>query len=668
MRDRARDYLVTHISNSICKQLDTLLLSFATMSEHVRPENSGPAESGNSLHSPSESTLHNRDDSHSTQSSNGGWSSGNNHDENANDTNTQQSAQHDHVVQTGNHSDPQPESLSGDYSNHTESGGSRSQESSPVSGEANGPSSSGTDRPDSSNSSLNEHRHDFAFHQLIDAMFRGFPGASRAENGNSEGLDSVNAPDSDTTNQLTGASINFPGAPALESPSENAGAIVITVNYMFIEGGDNVNPGRTGSLVVTLPNNAANREPRIILQFISLATRMAYNALVTNAPKVHPGVTLEKFNSFAIKNASELADSRCLICFEEYEQIEPPKPEPKVEPKDEVVAAKKRKLGLDTHCVSALSSTERLDVDRSSVGTGSLSSDISGASTRPSPTSINTNTGTNVTNTGNNTGTNTDTNSDATASIDTNTETSTDTEEPQQKYLCEHNEEYKHVPLQMPCGHVFGQSCLSHWLKENTSCPLCRVSVGENRPRPQVAPISYIRFGGIGSDESVETSGLEPPVAVSPPPSRDPPPPPLLPPRQRRARNSGVSPVIDNILNYFGRARRQREQDGTTSPLFASGVASRRTPTGVHTVTSDSDATDPLTESLFANLASLTGDSGSSGPVGGSGGSNAPSNSGDSSNTRSSLSESSGSAIGTSEHFLEDSDSSAGAGDSRNGQ
>ncbi|OLL26646.1 putative RING finger protein, partial [Neolecta irregularis DAH-3] len=32
-------------------------------------------------------------------------------------------------------------------------------------------------------------------------------------------------------------------------------------------------------------------------------------------------------------------------------------------------------------------------------------------------------------------------------------------------------------PLQLPCGHVFGNHCLTHWLKESPACPLCRFEI-----------------------------------------------------------------------------------------------------------------------------------------------------------------------------------------------
>lgn len=42
-------------------------------------------------------------------------------------------------------------------------------------------------------------------------------------------------------------------------------------------------------------------------------------------------------------------------------------------------------------------------------------------------------------------------------------------------------EESEHVPVKMPCGHIFGRSCLLEWLKSNISCPLCRSEV-ESQP------------------------------------------------------------------------------------------------------------------------------------------------------------------------------------------
>lgn len=36
---------------------------------------------------------------------------------------------------------------------------------------------------------------------------------------------------------------------------------------------------------------------------------------------------------------------------------------------------------------------------------------------------------------------------------------------------------YKHSPVKLPCGHVFGRQCISHWTKEHNSCPICRADI-----------------------------------------------------------------------------------------------------------------------------------------------------------------------------------------------
>lgn len=355
----------------------------------------------------------------------------------------------------------------------------------------------------------------------------------------------------------------------LPGSAGDAGAIVITVNYMFMDGGNIANPGRSGSLVVTLPNNATNREPRIILQFILLATRMAYLALVSNALKPKTGVSLDKFNTFALKELGAGSDQVCSICFDQYDPLAVP----------EIIAdlerpTKKRKVSPPPE-----------------LGAAAAVAATTATASEPQP-----------------------------AQPDA---------EPETKYLCDHDEEFDHCAMEMPCGHVFGRSCLAHWLKESTSCPLCRLSVADaDAPLPRVVPVTYIRFGGTdrpAGDASTEERDAAPSDEPSTNPSllhratllifnsanRTAPeaPPPPLPERQNAdatPRNPSSSPVIDSILNYFQRARARRQRQGGDSPLFASGVSSRRTANGVETVTSDGN---PLSDA-FEHLTSLTGDFG----------------------------------------------------------
>lgn len=41
-------------------------------------------------------------------------------------------------------------------------------------------------------------------------------------------------------------------------------------------------------------------------------------------------------------------------------------------------------------------------------------------------------------------------------------------------------------PLEMPCGHIFGATCLKAWLYQSPTCPLCRVEVESYTEEPQL--------------------------------------------------------------------------------------------------------------------------------------------------------------------------------------
>jgi len=36
---------------------------------------------------------------------------------------------------------------------------------------------------------------------------------------------------------------------------------------------------------------------------------------------------------------------------------------------------------------------------------------------------------------------------------------------------------------ELPCGHAFDKACLTKWLKEHDSCPVCRAKLDQDRPR-----------------------------------------------------------------------------------------------------------------------------------------------------------------------------------------
>lgn len=402
------------------------------------------------------------------------------------------------------------------------------------------------------------------FDQLLDSVMD-IP-HSRDANTASDG--SEYRPSTSSETDLGPASITSAG-----SAADSSSAIVITVNYMFMDVANDPNPGRTGSLVVTLPNNAANREPRIILQFISLATRMAYSALV-NSPKRKPGISVEKFESFSRLNPEDASSETCSICYEPYENL------------GDAVVTKRRKLSPEVHTPTETTSSERSEEPEINPEI------VSGA------------------------------------------ERTSQHEHEHKPFLCDHREEYDHSALELPCSHVFGRSCIAHWLKENANCPLCRLSVGdvESNTATTHAPISYIRFGGLDDDASSNNAETGPDsdgistervqntlgsesrrpgflrratlVIFNAAGRADNPPAPTDAENAQRdtasrTNNSRIRPMTRNFQNFLRRSRRLRESDLTgASSLFTSGVASRRTPNGVRTHASDSSSLGDFFDSL----------------------------------------------------------------------
>ncbi|CAG8553991.1 7654_t:CDS:2 [Diversispora eburnea] len=67
------------------------------------------------------------------------------------------------------------------------------------------------------------------------------------------------------------------------------------------------------------------------------------------------------------------------------------------------------------------------------------------------------------------------------------------------------------VVREMPCKHMFCESCLFKWLKQNVTCPLCRIEIesgDEQQKIPQTPPVS--------------SSPLQTPISSSSPPSFSP--------------------------------------------------------------------------------------------------------------------------------------------------
>lgn len=57
----------------------------------------------------------------------------------------------------------------------------------------------------------------------------------------------------------------------------------------------------------------------------------------------------------------------------------------------------------------------------------------------------------------------------------------------------EQNPEYLHSPVKIPCGHIFGRSCLYEWTRLENSCPLCRKKLPSRLKKKSKGKITKIQ-------------------------------------------------------------------------------------------------------------------------------------------------------------------------------
>lgn len=303
----------------------------------------------------------------------------------------------------------------------------------------------------------------FSAHLLDLLISQGLAGLRRAENrelpnasasANAESISGASNSSGSQSNpvEATSASTLDPQGsvplPANDNTvvGEEIGAIIITINYAFAN--ENFpNPSRTGSLTISVPNTTSNRNPQTIHDFVSLATRIAYDELFPAAGKT--GITEEKFESLEKVPMDQLSDRSCSICFEPYDGVE-------ALAMDESISLKRRKLTPDQFNVTHSGFESREDV-------GDIRSETVERAAQAT-----------ITSTG--------------SSLSPSRSSSRRRSGP--VYLCDQDKEFSHEAIKFPCGHLFGKSCLAHWLKVATTCPLCRFDIftPEEPIQPQRPP------------------------------------------------------------------------------------------------------------------------------------------------------------------------------------
>jgi len=234
--------------------------------------------------------------------------------------------------------------------------------------------------------------------------------------------------------------------PASDAHTETSRNIILTVNYIYgqtpvnnqrggnaqaagNEPNNDSQNGITGSLILHVPSiNESNDDNLQVL--VRLATIIALRTISTSIKKAS-GVPDKVFESFKVCKLEELAeeDRKCPICYDAY--IEPAEAE-----KDDSVKEKDAEDSIN-------SNGKRLRKDVKESQKKRRKNNADGQS------------------------------SSYTSFLD-NKESSKESSPAEE-------DKYVHVPVKMPCGHVFGRTCLHEWLKTNNSCPLCRDKIKHTR-------------------------------------------------------------------------------------------------------------------------------------------------------------------------------------------
>ncbi|SCV04518.1 LAMI_0H16776g1_1 [Lachancea mirantina] len=196
-------------------------------------------------------------------------------------------------------------------------------------------------------------------------------------------------------------------------------------------------------------------------EVIALAAEVAMNRLTRRLGRMR-GISKEAFDALPVLKASQMKDEVCSICYDSFEE-EMSSSEDKVENDDDDEGVMKRAREEDEEA--------GLTVKRSRSEPAQESIETMSSEQRP---------------------------------IDTTSADNQDTNHiAREAKKLTTAPEYKHSPLQLSCGHIFGRDCIRQWTKEHNSCPICRSPIvgqeGLNRDVGEEDAETGISFDRIGA-------------------------------------------------------------------------------------------------------------------------------------------------------------------------
>ncbi|GMG20905.1 unnamed protein product [Ambrosiozyma monospora] len=273
------------------------------------------------------------------------------------------------------------------------------------------------------------------------------PAPDDSTNTNTTSTSSSNLTDAPTTTATSStiAPVNGNNQNSQSRPAQaDHRNIILTVNYMFGEDDNNVlgTQNSSGSLVLHVPSIHERNDANVQV-LIRLATTIALRTVSVYLQR-SKGVSDEDFAKLEIKHIDDLleADRQCAICYDCYESFT----EEKVVDVDEGSTNGNGKRKRD-------STDDKDGAEGPSLKVGKTGEDGTPVATDTESSS-----------------------SDNQSQIQPKTTT-------KPKKTIKEQTISLHIPVVMPCGHIFGRSCLREWLKTHSSCPLCRnkiTSTGRN--------------------------------------------------------------------------------------------------------------------------------------------------------------------------------------------
>ncbi|CAR25135.1 ubiquitin-protein ligase SAN1 [Lachancea thermotolerans CBS 6340] len=224
--------------------------------------------------------------------------------------------------------------------------------------------------------------------------------------------------------------------------------IMVSIQYAFVSGlrlganggnpeegtGDGATMPPIGDFVLNFTDVPGTATREQLDEVVALASGVAVNRMNRRFNRSR-GISKTAFENLPVLKFSAVPQESCSICYDDFED-EAPEPQPENE--------QSRKRSRDHKADDGLHSSSSSKKHRSERDSGQSSEDdeeTGGEEPTPAPST---------------------------------------SEPPKENEADTNNQEsiaYKHSPLKLPCGHIFGRECIRQWTNEHNTCPICRARI-----------------------------------------------------------------------------------------------------------------------------------------------------------------------------------------------